>query len=82
MDLIIQDFEEEINIDWQRTVATLLVNLEQAMQKGLLKYHSSGVAVCTRQMLSLAGLAADIKKTAKAILILKKTAIVTPNKAE
>jgi len=26
--------------------------------------------------------AADIKKTAKAILISKKTAIVTPNKAE
>ena len=40
-------------------VAKLLVNLEQGMQKGLLNNHSSGVAACARQIISLAGLAAD-----------------------
>ena len=40
-------------------VAKLLVNLEQGMQKGLLNNQSSGVAACARQIISLAGLAAD-----------------------
>jgi len=40
-------------------VAKLLVNLEQAMQKGLINNQSSGVAACARQIISLAGLAAD-----------------------
>jgi len=40
-------------------VEKLLVNLEQAMQKGLIKNQSSGVAACARQIISLAGLAAD-----------------------
>ena len=40
-------------------VAKLLVNLEQGMQKGLINNQSSGVAACARQIISLAGLAAD-----------------------
>ena len=58
MDLIVQDFEE-INIERTQMVAKLLVNLEQGMQKGLLNNQSSGVAACTRQIISLAGWAAD-----------------------
>ena len=58
MDLIVQDFEE-INIERPQMVAKLLVNLEQEMQKGLINNQSSGVAVCARQIISLAGLAAD-----------------------
>ena len=42
-------------------VAKLLVNLEQGMQKGLINNQSSGVAACARQIISLAGLAADSK---------------------
>ena len=58
MNLIVQDFEE-INIVRPQMVAKLLVNLEQGMQKGLLNNQSSGVAACARQIISLAGLAAD-----------------------
>ena len=58
MDLIVQDFEE-INIERPQMVAKLLVNLEQGMQKGLINNQSSGVAACARQIISLAGLAAD-----------------------
>ncbi|WP_269611107.1 hypothetical protein [Prochlorococcus marinus] len=58
MDLIVQNFEE-INIERPQMVAKLLVNLEQGMQKGLINNQSSGVAACTRQIISLAGLAAD-----------------------
>ena len=60
MDLIVQDFEE-INIERPQMVAKLLVNLEQGMQKGLINNQSSGVAACARQIISLAGLAADSK---------------------
>ena len=62
MDLIVQDFEE-INIERPQMLAKLLVNLEQGMQKGLLKNESSGGAAILRQIISLAGLAADIKYT-------------------
>ena len=58
MDLIVQDFEE-INLERPQMVAKLLVNLEQRMQKGLIDNQSSGVAACARQIISLAGLAAD-----------------------
>ena len=58
MELIVQDFEE-INIERPQMVAKLLVNLEQGMQKGLINNQSSGVAACARQIISLAGLAAD-----------------------
>ena len=58
MDLIVQDFEE-INIERPQMVAKQLVNLEQGMQKGLINNQSSGVAACTKQIISLAGLAAD-----------------------
>tara|TARA_B100001250_G_scaffold343916_1_gene312740 strand:+ start:380 stop:535 length:156 start_codon:yes stop_codon:yes gene_type:complete len=40
-------------------LAKLLLNLEQAIQKGLLNNKSAGVADCARQLISLAGLAAD-----------------------
>ena len=40
-------------------VAKLLVNLEQGMQKGLINNQSSGVAACAKQIISLAGLAAN-----------------------
>ncbi len=39
-------------------VAKLLVNLEQEMQKGLVNNQLSGFCACTRQIISLAGLAA------------------------
>ena len=58
VDLIVQEFEE-INIERPQMVAKLLVNLEQGMQKGLINNQSSGVAACARQIISLAGLAAD-----------------------
>ena len=58
MDLIVQDFEE-INIERPQMVAKLFVNLEQGMQKGLINNQSSGVAACARQIISLAGLAAN-----------------------
>ena len=58
MDLIVQDFEE-INIERPQMVAKLLVNLEQGMQKGLLNKQSSGVAAFAKQIIQLAGLAAD-----------------------
>ncbi|ABM76231.1 Hypothetical protein NATL1_16751 [Prochlorococcus marinus str. NATL1A] len=58
MDLIVQDFEE-INIELPQMVAKLLVKLEQGMQKGLINNQSSSVAACARQIISLAGLAAD-----------------------
>ena len=58
MDLIVQDFEE-INIERPQMVAKLIVTLEQGMQKGLLHNQSSGVAACAKQIISLAGLAAD-----------------------
>ena len=60
MDLIVQEFEE-INIKRPQMEAKLLVNLEQGMQKGLINNQSSGVAACVRQIISLAGLAADRK---------------------
>ncbi len=40
-------------------VAKLIVNLEQGMQKGPINNQSSCVAECARQIISLAGLAAD-----------------------
>ena len=40
-------------------VAKLIKTLEQGMQKGLLHNQSSDVADCARQIISLAGLAAD-----------------------
>ena len=52
MDLIVQDFEE-INIERPQMVAKLLVNLEQGMQKGLIKNQSSGFAAFARQIISL-----------------------------
>jgi glycerol dehydrogenase-like iron-containing ADH family enzyme len=58
IDLIVQDFEE-INIERPQMVAKLIVTLEQGMQKGLINYQSSGVAACARQIIPLAGLAAD-----------------------
>ena len=58
MDLIVQDFEE-INIERPQMVAKLIVTLEQGMQKGLLHNQSSGVAACAKQIINLAGLAAD-----------------------
>ena len=60
MDLIVQDFEE-INIERPQMVAKLIVTLEQGMQKGLLNNQSSGVAACAKQIINLAGLAADCK---------------------
>jgi len=35
------------------------VNLEQAMQKGLLNNQSAAVAACAKQIINLCGLAAD-----------------------
>ena len=40
-------------------MAKLIVNLEQGMQKGILYNQSSGGTACARQVISLAGLAAD-----------------------
>tara|TARA_B100000579_G_C22187594_1_gene557017 strand:- start:369 stop:524 length:156 start_codon:yes stop_codon:yes gene_type:complete len=40
-------------------VTKLLVSLEQGMQKGLINNQSSRVAAFARQIISLAGLAAD-----------------------
>ncbi len=51
--LIVQEFEE-INIERPQMVAKLLVNYEQGMQKELVHNQSVGVAVCTRQIISLA----------------------------
>ena len=48
MDLIVQDFEE-INIERPQMVAKLLLNLEQAMQKGIINNQASGVASCARK---------------------------------
>ena len=42
-------------------VAKLIVTLKQGMQKGLLHNQSSGVAACAKQIINLAGLAADSK---------------------
>ena len=58
IDFIVQDFEE-INIKRPQMVAKLIETLEQGMQKGLLNNQLSGVAACARQIISLAGLAAD-----------------------
>ena len=58
IDLIVKDFDE-INIERLQMVAKLLVNLEEGMQKALLHNQSSGVAACAKQIISLAGLAAD-----------------------
>ena len=58
MDFIVQDFEE-INIERPQMVSKLIVNLEQGLQKGLINNQSCGVASCARQIISLAGLAAD-----------------------
>ncbi len=58
MDLIVKDFEE-INIERPQMVAKLIVTLEKGMQKGLLNNQSSGVAACAKQIINLAGLAAD-----------------------
>ncbi len=48
MYLIVQDFEE-INIERPQMVAKLLLNLEQAMQKGIINNQASGVASCARK---------------------------------
>jgi len=58
MDLIVQDFEE-INLERPQMVAKLIITLEQGMQKGLLHNQSSGVAACAKQIINLAGLAAN-----------------------
>ena len=58
IDLIVQDFEE-INIERPQMVAKLIVTLEQGMQKGLLHNQSSGVTACAKQIINLAGLAAE-----------------------
>ena len=58
MGLIVKDFDE-INIERPQMVAKLIVTLEQGMQKGLLHNQSSGVAACAKQIINLAGLAAD-----------------------
>ena len=58
MDLIVKDFDE-INIARPQMVAKLIVTLEQDMQKGLLHNQSSVVAACAKQIINLAGLAAD-----------------------
>ena len=58
MDLIVQDFEET-NVERPQMVAKLILTLEEGMQKGLINNQSSGVAACARQIISLAGLAAD-----------------------
>ena len=58
MDLIVQDFEET-NIERPQMVAKLLLNFEQGMQKGLLNNQASLVAASDRQIILLAGLAAD-----------------------
>tara|TARA_B100000475_G_C14722166_1_gene198028 strand:- start:118 stop:483 length:366 start_codon:yes stop_codon:yes gene_type:complete len=58
MSLIVKDFDE-INIERPQMVAKLLVNLEQGMQKALLHNQSSGLAACAKQIINLAGLAAD-----------------------
>ena len=57
IDLPVQDFEK-IHIEWPQMVVKLLVNLEQGIQKGLINNQSSCLAACTRQIISLAGLAA------------------------
>ena len=65
MDLIVKDFEE-INIERPQMVAKLVVNLEQGMQKGLIiNNQSSGVAACSRQIIQIAGLAADSQSNAR-----------------
>ena len=58
MVLSFQDLEE-INIEWPQMVAKLQVNLEEGMQKALLHNQSSGLAACAKQIINLAGLAAD-----------------------
>ena len=58
MDLCVQAFEE-INLERPQMVVKLLGNLEQGMQKGLINNQSSGVSICARQIILLAGLAAD-----------------------
>ena len=58
MSLIIKDFDE-INIERPQMVAKLPVNLEEGMQKALLHNQSSGLAACAKQIINLAGLAAD-----------------------
>ena len=58
IDLIVQDFEE-INLERPQMVAKLIVTLEESMQKGLINNQSSGVTACAKQIISLAGLAAD-----------------------
>ena len=45
IDLFVQDFEE--------------INIEQAMQKGLINNQASRLAACTRPRILLAGFAAD-----------------------
>ena len=58
MDLIVQDFND-INIERPQMVTKLIVALEQGMQKGILHNQSSGVAACAKQIINLAGLAAN-----------------------
>lgn len=58
MSLIVEDFDE-INIERPQMVATLIVNLQEGMQKALLHNQSSGLAACAKQIINLAGLAAD-----------------------
>jgi len=44
-------------------VAKLIVNLEEGMQKSLLHNQSSDLAACSKQIISLAGLALIPPKT-------------------
>ncbi len=58
MDLIVQDFEE-INLERPQMVATLVVNLQEAIQRGLLHNQISGVAAASKQIINLCGLSAN-----------------------
>ena len=58
IDLIVQDFEE-INLERPQMVATLVVNLQEAIQRGLLHNQISGVAAASKQIINLCGLSAN-----------------------
>ena len=50
-------------------LAKLIVTLEQGMQKGLIHNQSSGVAARAKQIISLAGLAADYQYKSRPISV-------------
>ena len=58
IDLIVEDFEQ-IDLQRPQMVATLVVNLQEAIQKGLIHNQISGVAAAAKQIISLCGLSAD-----------------------